>query len=508
MRLGILTSTLLAAAPVFAATAADSLAVAQKSAAEATGFAGFAALPFTNPAVRPLQRGYSYSQARLGYSSQLQTRAATIEKGRGEQKGFFAADAFIHSGSSTVWGSAAYHNGRILGMNLCESPDYDKVYPYVIADTIGGNQSLERYMFSGGYARSGEAVSWGVSLGYVAGLYYRQVDPRPKTISGQLNIAAGVTFRIGGYDLGPALLFERYRQSTGISFVSEMGDSKLYHLTGLGTDYARFAGSGANVFSDGYTYSLGADLYPRSGSGAFASARFSLMTMRHVVSDLNKLPLGNVNHRAADFQAGYVYASGSRWRWKAMAEGGIYRRHGKENLFGDATSGSYPQIGSRLAFADNAWRLAAGGVAEYSAGSCRLALTPKVGFQHRLMSYIAGREWLQDGMTVSADFSMAWSPAQRWVYKFRLAGMLYDPTSSGLKSGTGGSDRESQLFAAALKEDFRNATCTRRTLSAALAGEYAISAKYAVGIDVTYRHENYASGVIGNGIEAAVSFIF
>ncbi len=56
--------------------------------------------------------------------------------------------------------------------------------------------------------------------------------------------------------------------------------------------------------------------------------------------------------------------------------------------------------------------------------------------------------------------------------------------------------------------NFSNATCTRRTLTAALAGEYAISAKYAVGIDVTYRHENYASGVIGNGIEAAISFIF
>jgi hypothetical protein len=35
-----------------------------------------------------------------------------------------------------------------------ENADYDVIYPYVAADSIGGDMKFENYTFSGGYAKS------------------------------------------------------------------------------------------------------------------------------------------------------------------------------------------------------------------------------------------------------------------------------------------------------------------------------------------------------------------
>lgn len=487
----------------------DSIPVDIRSAREFTGFSYVAGAPYSNPAMQPLRQRFSFSSLSAGYSSRIESKSVVTAAGRGEQKGFFNASTYMHVGKSTVWGFAGYDNGRIIDMRLCESIDAGKISPYTIADTVGGNQKLERYRFGGGYARTGSAISWGASISYVAGLYYRQIDPRPKNITGQLDISAGIAFLAGNYLIGPAFTFSRYRQSTDISFVSEMGESKLFHTTGLGTHYSRFEGSGSNVFSDCYTYSASIDLHPSGSSGAFASVRMSRITLRHVISDLNKLPMANVTEHTAFIQAGYL-SRHDRWNWKAYAESDISRRHGKENLFGDPTSGSYPMIGSRLAYADNHWTLRVGGIAEYAAREWSASAETSLGWSHRLAVYSdPHREWLADHADVSLRLTASWRPAVKWMFGVKTDGCIIKSPNSRLYGiTTNNLDKASQKFNDAVIYDFRNTTSLFRSAGIGFLLQYAFSTRYALALTPYLRHGSLASGISDNEVTVSLQFIF
>lgn len=487
----------------------DSIPIESRSAREYIGFAAIGTAPYLNPALQTIRQNFSLSMLTIGYSSRTESKPVISTLGRGERKGFFDARTYLHFGKSTVWGSAGYDNGKVLDMQLCESPDVGKVYPYTIADTVGGNQKMERYRFSGGYARHTDRICWGVSIGYVAGLYYRQTDPRPKTITGQLDISIGVAFRAGNYLIGPDVAFERYRQSTDISFVSEMGESKLYHTTGLGTHYIRFEGNGSNVFSDCYTYSAGVSMHPDSRTGVFAGGRLSMMTMRHVISDLNKLPMANVNERVAFLQAGYM-AESNVWSWKAYVEGRMSRRHGKENLFGDPTSGSYPQIGSRLAYADNSWALYAGGIWEYRGNRWTLSAEPSLGWSHRLAVYaVPHRKWKADHVELSLKMSVIWNPFRRWTIGGKIFGSVRNSPELELTGiPTDSQDHSSRKFNDAVRNDFRNVTSSFRTAGVSMTVRFALSSRYILAVSPSFIHGSLASGIVTNEGNLMVQFIF
>ncbi len=487
----------------------DSIPVDRRITDDVSVFQSVAAMPFMNPALKPVEKPYSLSTAKAGYGSDLQSRPLCIEEGRGERKFFFDAETYIHSGASAVWGNARYENGKILDLRLVESPDYHIVAPYAIADTIGGDQNVERYIFGGGYAHEGKLFNWGVEIGYAAGLYYRNVDPRPKSITGKLDVGLGIAFRTGDYLLGPMFRFERYRQTTDIEFVSEMGASKLFHTTGLGTHYARFDGTGSNVFSDYYSYTAGADFYPRVLSGAFVSGRMAATAMRHVIADLNKLPMANRSIRMASLMAGYT-SRGRRWQWKAYAGADAVRIHGKENLFGDPTSGSYPVIGNRLAYADNSQRMYAGGCVAYAEEKWNVSAASEANYSHRLVAYVdPRREWRNDRLDFKLDMVASFIADARWSFSFS-ADMEFGSTVKSALTGIPHSctDPVDEKFRKALREDFSNATTACRSAGLSMKAVYSFNPRYAVALSPAFKHTDYSTGIIGNEISCSLQFIF
>ncbi len=240
-------------------------------------------------------------------------------------------------------------------MEWCETSDYDIVYPYVMADGIGGSLNEEIYRFGGGISSSTGKWHYGASLAYKAGLYYRSVDPRPRNVTGLLNLAAGAGLSIGKYVTAIGVTADKYKQTNAIEFMSELGSAKIYHLTGLGTDYARFAGTGESTYYTGWRYGASLALHPeRNISGLIASIGVTRFTYSNIISDLNKLPLAHVREMEYRAQAG--------WRGKHAAVNAytiIKRRLGDENIFGDASSGSYPQISTLTMYAHNRVRTGA-----------------------------------------------------------------------------------------------------------------------------------------------------
>lgn len=178
----------------------------------------------TNPAVKQWVLPYSYTSISGRRHYNHQSRAIDLQRGRGDDYWAFEASTYMKHKSSTLWGNASYRNGRQRGVVWNESSDADIIYPYFTADSVGGNLNIEQYAFAGGYADHKGRWSWGATLSYIAGLYYRNVDPRPRNTTNRLDISAGAGMRIGSTKYVAAIMidYRKYKQSADIEFVNEL----------------------------------------------------------------------------------------------------------------------------------------------------------------------------------------------------------------------------------------------------------------------------------------------
>ena len=106
--------------------------------------------------------------------------------------------------------------------------DYLLLYPYIVADSVGGDLTTEEYAFGGGYARRIGRFDIALRGDYRAAQEYRQVDPRPH------NVVSDFTVRLGaGMELGRSVLIldlrgRLYKQNSRISFFNETNTCLLY----------------------------------------------------------------------------------------------------------------------------------------------------------------------------------------------------------------------------------------------------------------------------------------
>lgn len=294
-------------------------------------------MPLSDPALTFYSHTMQLSSLEAGWSGDRLIR-----------KGFFRASTFmpIRSINAAVWGKAAYDNGYRRSDGIIESADYNIVYPYAIADTVGGRMKIENYSFSGGYSHRGTLIDWGASMAYNAALSYRNRDPRPRNVSGTLDARAGIGCHIGPtYVIAASAAYRKYKQSSSIMFMSELGEPVVYHLIGLGMTYNRFNSQGKNTHYSGDRYSLTVDLLPGNDAGFIGVAEVSEMSLDYVLKDLNSLPLSHIRHQTARFEAGYR-SRPSGDCFTASAYVGLWRRRGTENIFGDASANVYPLIAS------------------------------------------------------------------------------------------------------------------------------------------------------------------
>lgn len=332
------------------------------------------------------------------------------------------ASTYTHYRSSTLCGGASYSNGKRRSMPWCETSDPALIYPYLLADSVGGELDSEIYCFSGSYADHRGRWAWGASLAYKATLEYRSVDPRPRNVSGCLDAAAAVACRISGdYRLGVDLSARRYTQSNDIEFKSETGIEKIYHLTGPESHYARFAGTGLSTHYRGYRYGGGVALYPSGGRGLFARVSVSRFAFDNIITDLNKLPMASATHSDIEAMAGYLQP-GSHLYWGVNFHLRAARRHGTENIFGDATSGVYPQIGSLAMYSYNSTILSAALLCGIRSGNSQLWLRLDPGYCYESTAYRSPRYYQARRMfTPVAELSWSGRSAPGWLFMAQAA---------------------------------------------------------------------------------------
>lgn len=366
-----------------ASTAADTASVLGRVEADGVSAMSLVEVAFANPAMKPLQRGYSMSRVEGSYFSRSDGggRAVDPQQGSGSRHWAFDADSYMKYKGSTLWGAASYRNGKDLSVRWNETSELPLVYPYVMADSIGGDIKKEIYSFSGGYASSRGPLGWGGALGYTAGLYYRAVDPRPRNVTGNLRFSLGGTYRFGGCTAGLMLGYAKYKQTNEVDFYSELGSRRLLHLTGPVSDYGRFAGDAADTYYNGNTFTLGLNL--ATARGLMFSAEAVRYTLTNVLSSLNNLPMARAVHSQLRAEAAWVGRGGMG----AVARLLVSRRKGTENVFGDASAAVFPKIAERDNYFENRVEASLRGMASWRLSSVALTLEPAAGYSHRNQIY-------------------------------------------------------------------------------------------------------------------------
>lgn len=464
---------------------------------------------YLNPAIKQWMLPASYSTLSGLYHNAGGNRAVDPQSGTGLDFWAIAADSYIKYKSSTLWGTASYRSGHRRGVVWNESSDAAMIYPYFVADSIGGDIRMETYSFSGGYADHTDRWAWGAALAYEAGLHYRNVDPRPRNTTGKLDIALGAAMRMAAsrYQLGASVSFRKYKQSADLEFVNEMSDTRIWHLTGLGTHYERFAGNGYTHYYDGNRWGASLDLFPDNRRGAVASVGVASFMFDHILTSLNKLPLQSAAETTLDAMAGWL-APGQVHDWAATTSVAYVRRNGTENIFGDPASGVYPRIGSLDMYSHRCLSAGVDLLWQWHPGSRHLlSVRPSMAYVRDLQTYAEPRRrMLLSHLVPGVEAGFHRTVGRLWRAGFEASCECHVPTGNSAHlpfnsmNPTGLQALDSNRYSILSK--------VHSAFSLKAEASRAIRGKYALMLTAAYTRESYTAGIYAYRMDAALSFVF
>lgn len=299
---------------------------------------------FANPANLPFARTYSLSELSAGYKTKSE-QTNLQQLGNGINQFLINAQSYykIDSGN-TVFGNAYYKNGKRKNVHWNESSDYNVIYPYVTADSIGGDISFEEYAFKGGYSKSFSKTRIGIAAAYRALLEYRDIDPRPKNTVSDLNVQAGISQNIGNhYAVGTSVNLQKYTQSNALKFFSELGAPAVYHMTGLGVYNNLLTGNKLSSFYDGRGYGANLQLFPKDQNGFILSVGYNHFDYEKIMTEFQNLVASTISEQRFEGEASYLKKSETQV-YGAKIQGYYTDRTGTENIFDNKSTTSYIKI--------------------------------------------------------------------------------------------------------------------------------------------------------------------
>ena len=386
--------------------AGDTLSVVQRNMQNNSVGETFFNLDYYNPAENFYQQGRNLTEVNAFFEYSVEDQPIFLQKGDGLIRGSFDVDSYIALKNRKLWGQAHYRNGVKRNVVWSETSDYDWVYPYVLGDSVGGNLRCEEYYFAGGYAREYARVTWGGTLDYRAAVEFRNIDPRPKNVIGELNASLGISLRTKThYGIGISAFATKYKQSNEIKFYSELGQSKVYHFTGMGMDYVRFSGNNNSAYYKGKSFggNIGISSHKQNGfSGTFSYRYYSC---EKIISSLNELPMALIHEHSGKFEIGYRNTT-KYGVWGVKGYGNVSRRNGIENLFDDAANEIYPKIGEVEQYHNDVFYTGIAGMYEAEVtGGYKLSLLPEVIYKRNKASYIYPSRSLEENR-LTGNFSL------------------------------------------------------------------------------------------------------
>lgn len=273
--------------------------------------------------------------------------AALLQNGTAKDEYKLYANTIQHLQNSPVWGKIAYRKGHKDNVRWNESADYSLIYPYVINDTVGGdNMKMEEYSFSGGFARNINRWEFGLEFDYRALKEYRTLDPRPDNTVSDLYIKGGISRKLMPYhSIGGAVYYRKYKQENVLKFYSNLGAPWIYHDTGMGTNAYMFAGVNDEAMLDGQGYGVNMQLLPDKFFGLTSSIAYDHFYYEKQLEDKSYLPLSEINEDKFSIDIAYTKKQGNRTYGVKLFASHRHRK-GTEHLYNTTASKSYERISS------------------------------------------------------------------------------------------------------------------------------------------------------------------
>ncbi|MBQ2091016.1 MAG: hypothetical protein II466_05375 [Bacteroidales bacterium] len=270
------------------------------------------------------------------YNFSRQGKAVFTQNGKGLDMGEFKASSlkFLRK-DRAVKGSVSYQRGVKKDVCWNTSSDYELLYPYVMADTVGGKLQMEQYAFAGAYAGSIGEWKYGIGGSYRALHEYRQTDPRPRNITSDLSLRLSAGRVFGHYILSASASYRRYHQLQSVTFLSPKGaNTAEFHLTGLGTHYARLAGTGTltNLRFRGNGFSTAIQLQKDTAEGLSASAEYSQFQYVRHLPNQNEVPYSKLLTQNVNAFAAYRGRIGGKLLYGLRLNLGYELRQGDEAI--------------------------------------------------------------------------------------------------------------------------------------------------------------------------------
>lgn len=157
----------------------------------------------------------TYSEIKAVYDLRREDDALLPQEGDGLDQGSVKVYSLIRlQNHSAVRAGAEYSRGVKRNVLWNSTSDFELLYPDVMVDTIGGNLQKEQYSFYGAWSRLIGKAHIGVYGGYRALHEFRQVDPRPRSVTSDLNAAltGGIAAKGYVFDLTPRSGFTNSRR--------------------------------------------------------------------------------------------------------------------------------------------------------------------------------------------------------------------------------------------------------------------------------------------------------
>ena len=89
-------------------------------------------LGYANPAIKYDYRPTTLNALHLGGEYQKEDLPTLVQLGDGGTKGTVEANSFIRKGNNSLWGKAAYSNGKKTGFLWNETSDYALVFDFLM----------------------------------------------------------------------------------------------------------------------------------------------------------------------------------------------------------------------------------------------------------------------------------------------------------------------------------------------------------------------------------------
>lgn len=124
----------------------------------------------------------------------------------------FRAHGYSKKEKSTFLGKASFSTGIQKQYDWNAVRHAELYWPYIVADSTGGDYHYETYTVMGAYSFELRKVNVGVSAEYKGDFAYRQNDPRAENITTWLTLNAGAAYRVGGNIYSAGIEYMLHRQ--------------------------------------------------------------------------------------------------------------------------------------------------------------------------------------------------------------------------------------------------------------------------------------------------------